>query len=102
MDAELIRQLRDELQQERRALLRVTQQSNQALDAMTEDRQPELEEEAQQHRDSTIIENLEEREQSRVAEIDVALARMDAGTYGVCTKCGGEISEARLRAQPRF
>jgi RNA polymerase-binding transcription factor DksA len=33
-------------------------------------------------------------------EIDAALAKFDAGTYGVCEVCGGTISEARLEAMP--
>jgi DnaK suppressor protein len=32
--------------------------------------------------------------------IDQAIERLDAGTYGVCAKCGGPIGEARLRALP--
>jgi DnaK suppressor protein len=33
-------------------------------------------------------------------EIDDALAKLDAGTYGECEECGGAISEARLEAMP--
>jgi len=29
-----------------------------------------------------------------------ALARLDAGEYGYCAECGGEIAERRLRALP--
>ena len=32
--------------------------------------------------------------------IDEALRRLDEGTYGGCFDCGGEISQARLRALP--
>jgi DnaK suppressor protein len=32
--------------------------------------------------------------------IDGALARLDAGDYGSCFECAGEISENRLRALP--
>jgi DnaK suppressor protein len=32
--------------------------------------------------------------------IDAALVRLDAGEYGSCVSCGGEISETRLRALP--
>jgi DnaK suppressor protein len=31
-------------------------------------------------------------------EINAALVRIDDGTFGVCTQCGGAISEARLKA----
>jgi RNA polymerase-binding transcription factor len=35
-----------------------------------------------------------------VDEIDRALAKMDAGTYGVCERCGHPIPKARLKALP--
>ena len=35
-----------------------------------------------------------------VARIDEALVRLDAGKYGSCFECEGEISERRLRALP--
>ena len=35
-----------------------------------------------------------------VVEIDRALAKMDAGTYGVCERCGHPIPKARLKALP--
>ncbi|MBC2933289.1 TraR/DksA C4-type zinc finger protein [Nocardioides sp. zg-1228] len=36
----------------------------------------------------------------RVAEVDAALERVDAGTYGVCESCGRPIGDARLEALP--
>ena len=33
-------------------------------------------------------------------EINEALDKLEAGTYGRCESCGGEISEARLDAKP--
>ena len=32
--------------------------------------------------------------------IDEALARVSAGSYGTCCRCGGRIATRRLRAQP--
>lgn len=37
---------------------------------------------------------------SHLAEIDAASARVDAGTYGTCERCGGPIGEHRLEARP--
>ena len=37
---------------------------------------------------------------ARVSEIDAALARLTAGTYGTCDACGNPIPEARLEAVP--
>ncbi|MGP6169603.1 TraR/DksA family transcriptional regulator [Microbacterium sp. A196] len=33
-------------------------------------------------------------------QVDAALARMDAATYGVCANCGRRIPIARLRVRP--
>ena len=35
-----------------------------------------------------------------VDEIDKSLAKIDAGTYGVCEKCGNPIPKERLKALP--
>ena len=36
----------------------------------------------------------------RIAEIDDALRRVDAATYGICERCGRPIAAARLAARP--
>jgi RNA polymerase-binding transcription factor DksA len=36
----------------------------------------------------------------QLEEVEGALARIDAGTYGMCTVCGDEIAAARLEAMP--
>ena len=36
----------------------------------------------------------------RIAELDDALARLDAGGYGVCEVCGKQIPAERLAARP--
>jgi RNA polymerase-binding transcription factor DksA len=38
--------------------------------------------------------------QDTLDEIEAALARIDAGTYGACTKCGKAIPEERLELRP--
>ncbi len=43
---------------------------------------------------------LGENSQAVLGEIDAALARIDAGTYGTCTNCGNAIAVGRLEAQP--
>lgn len=43
---------------------------------------------------------LREAAERRIKECDAALARIDAGTFGLCTACGGPIAEARLDALP--
>lgn len=38
--------------------------------------------------------------QQTIAEIDQALARIEAGTYGSCESCGAAIPEERLELRP--
>jgi RNA polymerase-binding protein DksA len=45
-------------------------------------------------------EHLAEHDIHLLQEIDTALSRLDAGTYGVCVSCGVDIPEARLVATP--
>src|SRR5258705_13280059 len=33
-------------------------------------------------------------------DLDAALAKLEAGTYGQCESCGDDIAEARLEAMP--
>lgn len=42
-----------------------------------------------------------DRDAVELAEIDQALARMDAGQYGLCADCGEAIALARLRSAPQ-
>lgn len=44
--------------------------------------------------------NLGERQLGLIEELDRALYRIEAGTYGECMRCGKEIDEARLEAMP--
>jgi DnaK suppressor protein len=37
---------------------------------------------------------------SNLHDVERALSKMDAGTYGVCERCGGAISLERLEALP--
>lgn len=39
-------------------------------------------------------------ERVRLGEVDAALARLAAGTHGVCVDCGQPIPAARLEARP--
>lgn len=41
-----------------------------------------------------------EASRHRIQQIDAALARMDAGSYGVCVDCGTTIAEERLEVRP--
>jgi RNA polymerase-binding protein DksA len=50
--------------------------------------------------DREIDYTLEENSEHVLREIEGALARIEAGTYGVCVNCGKPIAEERLAAIP--
>jgi DnaK suppressor protein len=50
--------------------------------------------------DQELDETLEENAGNVLAEIDAALERIEAGTYGECANCGAEIPAERLEALP--
>ena len=41
-----------------------------------------------------------ERRRIEIAQIDAALARMEAGQYGYCVECGEQILTKRLQLNP--
>lgn len=43
---------------------------------------------------------LRDRDRRLIGKIRDALGRLEAGTFGTCTRCGSPISSARLRARP--
>lgn len=47
-----------------------------------------------------VLEGLGNKGQAEIRQIKAALARMDAGEYGICGTCGEEISEDRLDVLP--
>jgi RNA polymerase-binding protein DksA len=47
-----------------------------------------------------VAEGLSEQERREIQEIDAALQRLKAGSYGDCTVCGRAIGRQRLRAVP--
>jgi DnaK suppressor protein len=100
MNETILREIADELQRERRVLVNEVNETDEAFHTITETRQPERNEEAQQERDWITMGPLEDQQQRQLAEIDAALARIESGTYGACEECGRQIEEERLRAVP--
>lgn len=46
------------------------------------------------------VDALIQQARTHLTEIEGALARLDAGTHGVCERCGQPIAAARLEARP--
>jgi DnaK suppressor protein len=43
---------------------------------------------------------LRDRNEQHLAQVEAALARLDAGAYGTCTTCGRPVAAERLEAIP--
>jgi RNA polymerase-binding transcription factor DksA len=58
------------------------------------------EEMAVEREDDEVLEGLGVSGQEEIARIRAALARIEAGEYGVCVTCGEDIAEERLDLLP--
>jgi DnaK suppressor protein len=98
---ELIQELREELERQLARLERSMAVTEEAvrpvqLDQQAVGRLSRMDSLQNQH----MSRNLQEREQVRYGAIRAALKRMDEGSYGICTGCGGEIEAGRLFVVP--
>lgn len=92
-----ITQIRARLMQQKTELQkRVTSIHEHARDPLEQDSA----EQAAQLGNVAVVSALEAEAFAQIAEIDAALHRLDAGTYGTCVTCGEPISEGRLRVRP--
>lgn len=58
------------------------------------------EERATQIANRDVSRKIADDAQRLLSKVDLALQRIDDGTYGECTRCGKSIPEARLLAKP--
>jgi DnaK suppressor protein len=92
---------RVELQRRRRVILETTRRADAELDALrSAERDPEFEEGAQSEHEQFTLVRLSETQRREIVAIDAALARLEAGEYGICRDCEVEIDPRRLAALP--
>ena len=60
----------------------------------------DLEDQAIDLEDDEVLERLGRASSEEIRLLKDALARIEKGTYGICAKCGDDISQARLDAVP--
>ena len=106
VDTEHFREL---LQDKRRAVVEALEYLHKENPGSLEDETGELVSgSADQHMADTATETvdreidytLEESDGRLLTAIDEALARIEAGTYGICVNCGAQIAPERLEAMP--
>lgn len=57
-------------------------------------------ERAKQMEDNEVVDALGNEAREEIRKISAALRRLDAGDYGICSECGGQIADGRLSAYP--
>jgi DnaK suppressor protein len=100
MDAALLEELRTRLVDRRQEILQRLDNYGEALAYLEQSRPTEFSEEAQEEAAANSLKALDQRERRELAEIVLALNRMDSGEYGVCERCEKRIGAARLNALP--
>ncbi|HZD40089.1 MAG TPA: BON domain-containing protein [Terriglobales bacterium] len=100
MKSNLLTVVSEELEKERRALVEGIKDHDAIFRRAKAERESQLEELAKKEHDTQLLEHLDDREQERIRVIDNALARIEAGTFGSCERCGRFIDESRLRTMP--
>ena len=106
LDKFLIEQL-EALEDERTNYTRQAENLQAEADSLTEDREPgdvQFDEESGEG-DTLAVERerdltLSAQARAAIEEIDLAVAKVHAGTYGLCETCGTSIPKERLRALP--
>lgn len=93
--------LRLDLQRRRAVILETARRADAELDALrSAERDPEFEEGAQTEHEAFTLSRLGETQRREILHIDAAIARVDAGEYGVCRDCEQDIDPRRLAALP--
>jgi DnaK suppressor protein len=93
--------LKADLQRRRRVILETSRRADAEIDALrAAERDPEFEEGAQSEHEQFTLARLSETQRREILQIDAAIARLDAGEYGVCRDCDQEIDPRRLAALP--
>lgn len=92
--------LRKQLLHQRSILLRRVAAAEDDLRWLDESVESERLEEGQERSLAAMLSRLDDRGIVEISAIDRALARIAAGSYGVCAGCGEPIPAARLAALP--
>ena len=95
-----LQDFRAKLLAQRRDLFRQAAQTEDELLWLETDVEPESEERGQTETMVRLLDRLDERMKREIEAIDLALRRIDTGSYGRCERCGKDIPVARLHAIP--
>ena len=92
-----LNELRDKLMSEREEIQSRIAHVQKGEQRETADHQTDN---AHEWENSEIRDGVQVEAQDELKKIDHALQRLDQGSYGICSKCGQPIADARLEALP--
>ena len=92
--------LRERLERQRQEILDMYKQDVRAGQESADDGTEDIVDRANNAYNRELMFSLSDSERQMVLQIEAALARMDAGTYGRCANCGNAIAIRRLEAVP--
>jgi len=101
MDEQTLARFRSRLHRRRREIIGNREAAEVGVRQVREGRTaPEYEEGVQTDQVEYTLQKLSDANRRELIQVDSALARIDAGTYGECIECGTEIAVDRLEAIP--
>jgi RNA polymerase-binding protein DksA len=62
--------------------------------------EPDSKERAKQLEDRDVVDALGNEAREELAKISATLKRLESGDYGICSDCGSDIGDERLKAYP--
>jgi RNA polymerase-binding protein DksA len=99
VDEEMLKQLRDAMIHQRQRMLSVVRSTQAQLAEKTKDL-PDVSDQASEGYGDELAVGLMAIEAAQLDDIEAALQRIDAGTYGLCLECGKPIPRKRLEVLP--
>ncbi len=100
IDKKTIARLKKILLKEREEIVGEVRQIFESSKEMGQDGIQDIGDEAANIYNKQILLSLTEGERMRLQEMDEALDRIEAGTYGICEECGEPIGLKRLEVRP--
>ncbi len=99
MNAKKIAFFKKLLQEQRSILILEAQRT---VSGMTDSKEnfPDPTDRATLESDRNFLLRIRGRERKLILKIEEALERIEDGSFGICEKCGEDISEQRLKARP--
>ena len=99
MNAKKIALFKKLLQEQRSVLIHEAQRT---VSGMTDSKEnfPDPTDRATLESDRNFLLKIRGRERKLILKIEEALERIEDGSFGICEKCGEDISEQRLKARP--